>query len=104
MGASEDPPSTSFAAVAHKTAESLVAPSSPVTRSQCVYHLLRIPGPTRYSETVVFVVPFCSLALQDPLEEERATILGRATDDDNRQRRPIVGEGSVLIDEEMEQK
>lgn len=79
-------------------------PSSPITRSQCVYHLLRIPGPTRYSESIIFVVPFCSLALTEPIEEEHARILGKASDEDNEQRKPLVGEGRVIIEEEMEQK
>lgn len=79
-------------------------PTSPITRSQCVYHLLRIPGPTRFSETIIFVVPFCSLALVEAIEEEGARILGKASDEDNEARQEIVGEGRVLIPEEMEQK
>lgn len=79
-------------------------PTSPVTRSQCAYHLLRIPGTTRYAETIIFVVPWCSLALVDAIEEENARVMGKASDEDNEARKEIVGEGRVVIGEEMEQK
>lgn len=61
---------------------------------------------------MIFVVPYCSLALVDAIKEENARVLGKASDEENERRRPIAYGGAsevrggdrVLIGEEMEQK
>lgn len=74
---------------------------SPVTRSQCVYHVLEVPGPgTRRTR---FAVPYCSLANVEAITKEGAAILGVASPDENERRAPLVGNDAVDLDEALDQ-
>ena len=75
--------------------------SSPVTRSQCVYHVLDLPGPK--TGRTRFAVPYCSLSDADAIRHEDAKICGVATPEENERRRPLTGEGAVDIDEALDQ-
>lgn len=75
--------------------------SSPVTRSQCVYHVLDLPGPS--TSRTRFAVPYCSLSDANAIRLEDAKIVGVASPEENDRRQPLIGDDAVEIDEEVDQ-
>jgi hypothetical protein len=75
--------------------------NSPVTRSQCVYHVLDLPGPG--AGRTRFAVPYCSLSDVDAIHHEGAKIGGVASPEQNERRQPLIGDGAVEIDEALDQ-
>lgn len=87
----------------HRTSAtaSPVSVHSPVTRSQCVYHVLDMPGPS--SSRIHYAIPYCSLADAEAIKKEGGEVLGVASPEENEKRRPIVGKEAVDLDEAQDQ-
>lgn len=78
-----------------------VSVHSPVTRSQCVYHVLDMPGPS--SSRIHYAIPYCSLADAEAIKKEGGEVLGVASPEENEKRRPIIGKEAVDLDEAQDQ-
>lgn len=76
--------------------------TSPVTRSQCRYQVLQLPGSSSAPNiSFLFVAPQCCLANRKAIDEEGARVLREATDEENERRIELEEAGG--IDEEVEQ-